>query len=35
MALSKQELCAGMKRTCLSLEEKIKVLKIQKKVVGK
>ena len=26
MALSKQKLCAGMKRTRLSLEEKIKIL---------
>ena len=26
MALSKQQLCAEMKRTCLSLEEKIKIL---------
>ena len=26
MALFKQQLCAGMKRTCLSLEEKIKIL---------
>ena len=39
MALSKQQLCAEMKRTCLSMEEKIKILNYsnenQKNVVGK
>ena len=31
MALSKQQLCAGMKRTRLSLEEKIKILNYSNK----
>ena len=38
MALSKQLLSAGMKRTCLSLEEKINILNYsneKQKVVGK
>ena len=39
MALSKQQLCAGMTRTRLNLEEKIKILNYsnehQKKVIGK